>query len=64
MSTLGEAPYKGSYTHGRSVGRGDTHLKALLMTYNGSVGERGGKITNEFHIWVIAEDYAVFDTCA
>lgn len=38
-SPLGEVLYKESWTHGRSDERGDTQLKALLMTYDGSVEE-------------------------
>lgn len=44
------------------MNRGDTQLKALLMTYDSRVGERGNK--KLFHIWVFSEDYAVFDACA
>lgn len=28
------------------------------------VGWKSVKITDAFHIWVMAENYAVFDTCA
>lgn len=40
VSPLGEVLYKESWTHGRSDERGDTQLKALLMTYDGIVEER------------------------
>lgn len=40
VSPLGEVLYKQSWTHGRSDERGNTQLKVLFMTYDGSVEER------------------------